>query len=488
LDWSSPVIAGGIQHGEVQLGVAIAPLTVLLDSTRHWAAGIASLEMLLVALFSWLLGSYLTRQLVALREASKTFSTGDFEHRVPVIGHDELAQTATAFNLMAQKIGENQVLLQSENRMRILSQLDAEQAQVQAEDVAAQLQEIFTLSPDGFASFDNNHLIKYVSTAFTSLTGLLEADVIGINETEFFARLHERCVEGVIFPSLATLRDNQSYPTDPGTAVKNRQRQTISLADGRILEIGLREANSGSVSQILYLRNITHETEVERLKSEFLSIAAHELRTPMASIYGYSELLLNREFSREDQHEFLSTIYRQSELMISIINELLDLARIEARGSQDFTLTRIDLSDLLHGIIAACTPPAGRKCPQQPERKTQRQVTGDRRKLSQAISNVLSNAYKYSAAEVNIEFIESDPKMIGMKISDQGIGMTPEQLTHVFERFYRADDSGKFPGTGLGMSIVQEIISLHGGHIDIESQLGAGTTVTLWIPCDEKTL
>ncbi|ADL54793.1 ATP-binding protein [Gallionella capsiferriformans] len=483
LDWSSTVSAGGIQHGEVQLGIAIAPLTALLNSARHWAAGIASLEMLLVALFSWLLGSYLTRQLIALREASKTFSNGNFDHRLPISGDDELTQTATAFNLMAQKIGESHIQLINENQLRVQSQQDAEQAQALAEDIASQLKEIFALSPDGFVSFNGEHLVKYVSPAFSRLTGLTEEDVIGINEITFFDRLKGRCIKGADFPDIATLHDNQTSLTDR-TPVKKRQRQIIELSNGRILEIGLRESKSETVSQILYLRNITHETEVDRLKSEFLSTAAHELRTPMASIYGYSELLLTREFSHDEQHEFLSTIYRQSELMISIINELLDIARIEARGSLDFTLTQIDLYDLLNNIIAGCKPPNGRKCPQQPQRSTPLWVAGDRRKLTQAISNVLSNAYKYSSDEVGIEFLTSDLSghLIGLRISDRGIGMTAEQLSHVFERFYRADDSGKFPGTGLGMSIVQEIITLHGGHIDIESQSGTGTIVTLWIP------
>ncbi|MDP1870959.1 MAG: ATP-binding protein [Gallionella sp.] len=488
LDWASPVSAGGMQHGEVQLGIAIAPLTALLNSARHWAAGIASLEMLLVALFSWLLGSYLTRQLIALREASKTFSTGNFEHRLPISGDDELTQTATAFNLMAQQIGESHVQLINENLMRIQSQQSAEQAQARAEDIASQLKEIFTLSPDGFASFDGEHLIKYVSPAFCGLTGLTEADVIGINEIAFFNRLKGRCIEDADFPDFARLHDNQTSLTDR-TSVKKQQRQIIELSDGRILEIGLRESKSQTVSQILYLRNITHETEVDRLKSEFLSTAAHELRTPMASIYGYSELLLAREFTPDEQHEFLSTIYRQSELMISIINELLDIARIEARGSLDFSITQIDLYDLLSEILAGCKPPTGRKCPQKPQHTTPFWIAGDRRKLTQAISNVLSNAYKYSSDEVGIEFVTSElsAHLIGLRISDRGIGMTAEQLTHIFERFYRADDSGKFPGTGLGMSIVREIISLHGGHIDIESQPGTGTVVTLWIPAAKTT-
>ncbi len=109
LDWSSPVLAGGIVYGEVRLGISIDPLNALLASARRWAAGIAGLEMLLVAVFSWLLGSYLTRQLVALRQASERLVAGDFAYRVAVQGSDELADTAGAFNRLAQQLALHQL-------------------------------------------------------------------------------------------------------------------------------------------------------------------------------------------------------------------------------------------------------------------------------------------------------------------------------------------------------------------------------------------
>jgi signal transduction histidine kinase len=116
-------------------------------------------------------------------------------------------------------------------------------------------------------------------------------------------------------------------------------------------------------------------------------------------------------------------------------------------------------------------------------------VSADRKKLIQAVSNVISNAYKYSpdggAVGIDLATLPGNddlPSRIGIRITDYGIGMTPEQLTHVCERFYRADTSGKIPGTGLGMSIVKEIVELHGGDLEITSKVGAGTTVMLWLP------
>jgi signal transduction histidine kinase len=115
-------------------------------------------------------------------------------------------------------------------------------------------------------------------------------------------------------------------------------------------------------------------------------------------------------------------------------------------------------------------------------------IIADDKKARQAILNVLSNAYKYSPAggTVEIELLARTPAgeaaQVGIRVLDHGIGMTPEQQARIFERFYRADTSGKIPGTGLGMSIVDEIIALLGGTVEISSKPGGGTTVTLWLP------
>jgi signal transduction histidine kinase len=210
----------------------------------------------------------------------------------------------------------------------------------------------------------------------------------------------------------------------------------------------------------------------------------------MASIYGFAELMLALELSPAEQREYLGTIFKQSELMVLIINELLDLARIEARRGKDFILTRINLSEHLHEVVNQFKMPAGRMSPEFKGEMVEMSIRADRTKLTQTITNILSNAYKYSpgGGAVTIELF-SEPggahtQMIAIRIRDQGIGMTPEQLGRVFERFYRADVSGKIPGTGLGMNIVQEIVQLHGGEVHVDSTYGAGTTVTVWLPVE----
>jgi PAS domain S-box-containing protein len=370
---------------------------------------------------------------------------------------------------------------------------DRRRAEARAHEHAEQLNAIFDLSPDGFVSFDTAHRVKYVSPAFTRLTGLEESAMIGLDEAAFTRQLAAACTPEARFAGLAPLRQPRMADR-AGSGAPHERRQAIEIGSPgrRVLEVGLRESRAETVSQILYLRDITHETEVDRLKSEFLSTAAHELRTPMASIYGFAELMLAQTFDETETREFLTTIFRQSELMISIINELLDLARIEARRGKDFNITRVDLCELLREVVAGFKSPDGRPSPKEPAAYSPLWVRADRKKLTQAIANVLSNAYKYSPAggKVDVELVIPEGNasdLLGLRIRDHGIGMSPEQLARVFERFYRADTSGKIPGTGLGMCIVKEIIELHGGHIELASKVGAGTTVTIWLQASSAT-
>lgn len=206
----------------------------------------------------------------------------------------------------------------------------------------------------------------------------------------------------------------------------------------------------------------------------------------MASVYGFTELLLAQDFSDAERRDFLETIHRQSSLMIAIINELLDLVRIEERRGADFRFETLEAGDLVARVLRDFAVPAGRREPAWAPPESPWRIRGDRAKLGQAIGNVLSNAYKYSSGgEVSVAVVRAGGE-IGVRIGDRGIGMNAEQLSRVCERFYRADTSGKVPGTGLGMAIVKEIVSLHGGRIELASDVGAGTTVILWLPAAES--
>ncbi|MBI2731909.1 MAG: hypothetical protein HYX44_00910 [Aquabacterium sp.] len=262
----------------------------------------------------------------------------------------------------------------------------------------------------------------------------------------------------------------------------------VQTLKGRYLKLNYETTDAQA--HVLFVRDVTAETLIDRMKSEFMSTAAHELRTPMTSIYGFSELLVNRTFSVDQAHKLAQTIHKQASWMISLLNKLLDLARIEARQGQDFDIETLSMGALLEEVMTSycdtqtrprITIHADEPCPT---------IEADRIKAAQAIGNVLSNALKYSpdGGPVTVSYgsagREGTPG-VRIEITDKGIGMSPEQLARVFERFYRADPSCNIPGSGLGMSLVQQIMSLLGGHIDIQSQLGHGTQVMLWFPASK---
>ncbi|MEY2689025.1 MAG: hypothetical protein RL375_3223 [Pseudomonadota bacterium] len=357
-------------------------------------------------------------------------------------------------------------------------------AQMQLSDRTEQLNAIFSLSPDGFVTFDRGHRVKYVNPAFLRMTRAEGTSLEGMEEADFNAWLSSRCVSGAAFPGLSRLIDDNE-------AEENSRRVNVSIVGSanRILQVGLRNSEEGTVSRILYFRDVTRETEVDQIKSEFLSTAAHELRTPMASIFGFSEVLLKTEVDAQTGREFLGIIYEQSNNMARILDELLDLARMEARRGKDFKLALLDLNALIGDVVRSYKYPPGRAMAEIDLPAAPLSVLADSGKLRQAVLNVLSNAYKYSPdggpVQVVVDVVDHrNRSCVCIKVVDHGIGMTEEQSRHVCERFYRADKSGKLPGTGLGMSIVKEIVELHGGAVTITSTLGQGSTICLYLPID----
>lgn len=370
---------------------------------------------------------------------------------------------------------------------------DRKEAQAKLREHSQQMSAIFSLSPDAFVSFDMSGHVSYISPAWSHLTGMSGHGLIGEDEATFSDRLFERCVPGQAVCSLAALKPMEHADAQVGQALEGG-RVVIEMKPParRMLEVRLSRSEGGTVSQVLHLRDVTHETEVDQMKSAFLSMAAHELRTPMASIYGFTELLLTRELKPEKQKDLLGRIYRQSEAMAAIINELLDLARIEARQGKDFSFSAFNLADLVGDVIRDFKQPQDRQPPltEWPDEPTL--VWVDRQKMQQATLNVLSNAYKYSpnGGDVHVRVVTQElpgKRHVGVEIEDHGLGLSPEQLSRVGERFYRADKSGSIPGTGLGVTIVKEIIELMGGHVTMRSEQGQGSAFTLWLPCMEAS-
>ena len=372
-------------------------------------------------------------------------------------------------------------------------------AQAEVRERTARLDAIFALSPDGFVSFDAAGKVAFVNPAFSRMTGLDAAPLIGMDAGQFdlalgaqvdptqpAAGLARQAIEELSREAVEDHADADGPSS--GQAASTRRVLHLVAPERRVIEFGARSAHSEYSTLILYFRDVTRETEVDRMKSEFLSTAAHELRTPMASIRGFSELLLRRNYPEETRRDLTETILKQSERLTNLLNELLDLARIEARAGKDFRMKVQPLANLVEDTVAAVLM-------DNDSRKVNVSLGGepvfvsiDTDKIAQALTNVISNAYKYSPNGGSIDLtLEKNAKgEVGIRVADQGLGMTPEQLSRAFERFFRADTSGNIPGTGLGLSLVKEIVEIHGGHVDITSEYGKGTVVTLWLPVAER--
>lgn len=333
---------------------------------------------------------------------------------------------------------------------------------------------ILDLSPDGYVFIGTDARVVYVNPAFLAMTGLAEAEIVGREMHALEERLLALCDPTKPRPGFATATDDREQICHLARPEKTILKWLIRHIRGQEDKLQAR---------VMFFRNVTAEVEVDNMKSEFLSTAAHELRTPMASIYGFAELLLAREFDPATQRDLLQRIHRQTKNLTNLVNELLDLARIEARGSKAFKFQAQELTPVvLNALGAFYVPPESHSLDVDlPSRLPT--VNIDAEKIHQALTNVLGNALKYSPAggAILVRAVERGGQ-VGVAVEDQGIGMTPEQMARMFERFYRADTSGAIPGTGLGMCLVKEIMGIHGGEVSVSSQPGSGTTVTLWLP------
>ncbi|MEY3251488.1 MAG: hypothetical protein RL227_461 [Pseudomonadota bacterium] len=353
-------------------------------------------------------------------------------------------------------------------------------AQRQARAQAEKLEAFFALSPDGFVAFDDRGKVSQVNPAFRRMLGAAQGEVEGRDAAELARWLDARCMPDALFTATAV-----ANPAAQRVGAHPKKDKLVLRAAREVLQV--RGSSGTRAAPTLVFRDVTHETELDRIKSDFLSTAAHELRTPMASVQGFAEVLATQALSDAERQEFVGIILEQSGSMARILDELLDLARMEARRGRDFRRERVALTALIQEVVRNYRAPPDRSPPRLQPPVDVAPVVGDADKLRQAMLNVLSNAYKYSPAggDVEISVMHETRKgvdMVGLRVADSGIGMEPQQLQRVFERFYRADRSGAVPGTGLGMSIVDEIIRLHQGDIEIESTPRRGTRVTLWLP------
>jgi len=233
---------------------------------------------------------------------------------------------------------------------------------------------------------------------------------------------------------------------------------------------------------IFMFHDVTRARQLERLKSEFISNAAHELNTPLATVVGYSELLLDPEqdFSEETRREFLNTICQKANRLNFLLAQILDVSRLEAGKPIPLKIEEFSLQEELDRVFKhlPLIYPRHQFRMELPEAPAW--VSADPGKFIQIMENLLSNAVKYSpqGGEVSLRVTCDEPERLHFMVEDQGVGMSSEEAEQAFERFYRVDASDSaIRGVGLGLTITRQLIEAHGGRIWLESRPGEGTLV-----------
>jgi signal transduction histidine kinase/ABC-type amino acid transport substrate-binding protein len=348
---------------------------------------------------------------------------------------------------------------------------------------------LFVTNPNAIVVIDSNGKVSNINPAFGQMFNVNESTLIGLTELEFDRFIQAKCTGEDPYlatsnlPIIADLKAKQTV-----ASINNHELTFTIQSEGiKVIARSYVDCNITRISRIIHFQDITERSHVDRMKSEFIATAAHELRTPMTTIFGYAELLKDMPLDAEMQKEMITTIYGQSEAMIVLLNDILDMAKLEAQAANLYQMKVQPIGPILAALTDTFITPDNHNkvvlemSPSLPE------INIDKIKIEQAIKNCLSNAYKFSPnnGEINMQVTEvmreGMPHVL-IAIQDHGIGMTPEQLKRVYERFYRADQSGSVPGTGLGMAIMKDIVTHHGGTVELTSEYGVGTKVMLYLP------
>jgi two-component system phosphate regulon sensor histidine kinase PhoR len=247
------------------------------------------------------------------------------------------------------------------------------------------------------------------------------------------------------------------------------------------------EDREGIRGAIAVFHDITRLKQLEKIRQDFVANVSHELRTPLTTIKGYAETLLEGALKEDQAFQFVQVIKRHTDRLTKIVEDLLMLSRIETKEFQ-LKMEAIPLRDFIDDVVEFVKEPAEKKkiSLSRNEILSSLAVQADRSYLEQILINLLDNAIKYTpeGGRVTVSAIEKDSKEIQFSVEDNGIGIPKEDLSRIFERFYRVDKgrSKELGGTGLGLSIVKHLVQAHGGRVWVESQIGKGSTFYLTLP------
>lgn len=404
-------------------------------------------------------------------------------HRNPAhFDDDHLEMAQAAANQIAVSINNAELFnLIREQAERLGTMLRTQQVET------SRSRAILEAVANGVLVTDSDGKITLFNSSAQSILGLRRNQVVG-NSLESFSGLFGANAQ--IW--MNTISAWSSAPT--GFEDGDTFAERIILDDGRVVAIHLAPVrmNDEFLGTVSIFRDITHQVEVDRLKSEFVATVSHELRTPMTSIKGYVEILLMGAAGdlNEQQTQFLDVVLSNTLRLNVLVNDLLDVSRIDA-GKADLVMQPLRLQELVEEVVGVQLEQS--ETDQKPitieydmPAETPR-VLGDEERVRQILANLISNAYHYTPANGHVLLkAKTSGDEIQIDVTDDGIGIHPDDQERVFERFYRGEDPLVLAtaGTGLGLSIVQQLVEMHQGKIWVSSKgiPGEGSTFSVTLP------
>lgn len=454
------------ESGQSDVVIRVSVPFTSLDATMHVFRVRVALGCVCIALGAALLTLFVSRTisgpLEEMTRIAERFARGDFTKRMTprlrATSSREVAGLAMSMDQMAEMLDEKIKAIVTHRN---------------------QLETVFSSMVEAVIAIDREERVISINTAAADLLGIERDKAYGKVVQEIIRNSHlQEQIQKILETSEAM--EDEIVLKDPG-GDRFLQTNVVTLYDGKGKSVGV----------LIVMNDVTRLRRLERIRSDFVANVSHELRTPITSIRGYVETLLDGALDdQEDAIRFLEIVLRQSQRLNAIIDDLLALSRIEQESTDGVVhMEEGPLCCVLETAVQTCQVNADRHqvqllltCPENVV------ATMNETLIEQAVVNLLVNAIKYSKAgdtvDVRAEVVPSSGgDRVRISVKDRGCGISPEHLPRLFERFYRSDRarSRELGGTGLGLAIVKHIAGAHRGRVDVESQLGEGSTFSLTI-------
>ena len=449
--WSEPLLTeDGVVIGNLYLITKIENVYKELEQINTIMARATIISLLVTAVLGILLAQTITRPISDMRRQAMAMSRGNYSRKVKVYSDDEIGQLAVSFNNLTKKLQDAQATTEAEKR---------------------KLSSVLTNMTDGVLTTDRRGRVILINdTALSMLKVSRETslskpitEVLGIDDTYTFSQL---------------LNEKDSMILDHSSDKKLLYlRANFSII----------QRETGFVNGlIVVLHDITEQEKIDEERREFVANVSHELRTPLTTMRSYLEALADGAMDdAELAPRFLNTAQTETERMIRLVNALLQLSKLDSTDYQ-LSTTWVDFGRYFHRVIDRFEMTKSRNVTFKrliPEESIGVEIDED--KITQVLDNIISNALKYSPEGGQVTFkLQVIGPNIEVSVRDEGMGIPKENVSRIFERFYRVDKarSRKMGGTGLGLAIAKEMIEAHKGQIWASSEEGKGTTVFFTLP------